>query len=258
MRRATMGILLAAAALALPIAGCGDRGANPWPGGDEVVMRAYDVPDGVDVEEVRKVIARSLTRGDTSFGGVATYPNGTLVVTAPESVQSGVAAVIAEIGKKGASAGKALPAPFAVRYWVLLARPTGGETKVAGVLRDDSEAKTAIDAITGSQGPMEFALVERARLESVLGREASLRGRRLQIQQRVVGASGDAAVAQISVAVIGSQGKQHGLETWTRLDPGKVVVLGQAAYNAAGSVLPPGWRDADDVTVYFVLASERE
>lgn len=256
MRRVTMAVLLALAAVALPIAGCRGGGATAS-AQDEVVIRAYDVPEGVDSGRLATYVQASLGRDESARGTAVDYHTGTIVVTAPESVQRGIAAVIAEVAKT-AGPPKSAPTSYAVRYWVLLARPATGGPKVAAELRNDADAKSAIDAIVAAQGPMEFAPLERARLESVEGYDATFRGRKLDIHQRVVTVPAGGILAKISLALVGSSGLQHSLETWARIDPGKVVVLGQSAYNAKGGVLPDGWRDPDDVSVYFVLSSDRE
>jgi len=257
MRRSTATVLVFILATAAALGGCvgGDRPAGDP---DEVVIRSYDVPEGIDAIRVSNYIERSLGPDENSRGTARVYPDGRLVVTAPASLQAGIADLIADMARSGPATPKTPPAAIAVRYWVILARPSGSETRMADSLRDDATAKAAIDEIVAAQGPMEFALLERLRLGAVEGQEAQIRGRRVEVGQRAIAAAGDGSLAEINLGVFGSRGRQNTLRTWARLDPGKIVVLGQAAFNPEGSDLPSGWRATDDMTAFFVIASERE
>lgn len=257
MRRWTALIPVLAAALALP--GCLGGGDNPPSNPDELVIRSYDVPEGVEGRTLLDMVNGLLGPRESSLGSARLYPypDGRLVVTAPASLQAGIADLIAEM-KAGPRKAKEPPAALAIRYWVLLARPTAGQPSVAANLQDDPTVKTAIDEIVAAQGPMEFALLEGLRLGVVEGQEALIRGRRVSVDQKVTRTTEGGSLAEIEIGISGAQGRPNSLRTWARLDPGKIVVLGQAAFNPSGVTLPAGWGGRDDITVYFVIASERE
>ena len=90
--------------------------------------------------------------------------------------------------------------------------------EIAGVLAE----------IAGSQGPMEFVLLEKARLVSLEGRKVHSTGRWVTINQKAASAAGR-IVADIDIGVR-SRTRDHGLGTRINVEPGQVMVLGQAGF----------------------------
>lgn len=253
--------LIALTSLAMLIASCSERGT---PADSEAVeLKSYPVPPGYDADQIRNYIRGSLERGDTVYGSVVKYPDGSLVVTAPPSIQTGVAELMRELSKRPPASPVSDGAKsVSVRYWVLLGRSLSsgkGVSFATESLRHATDLVPVLEAVVGSQGAQEFALVERLRLvSSIGGQPARIRGRHAAVEQRLMQQGEAGPVADIEIRTMDSRGAQtHDLSTRVSLEPDRFVVLGQAAYNAPKEQLPAGW-DAGDVYLYFVIAAAIE
>lgn len=262
MKTRQISTLLAFLALATLLAltlGCPDSGGDAVP--ESVELRTYSVPEGHDADNIQSYIRRSLQQGDMAYGTVQKYPDGSLVVTAPPSIQRGVEDLLAELAKR-------VPAPApdelsaSIRYWVVLGRPTlaaAGVSFASDSLRHETGMLPVLEAIAGSQGAQEFALLERLRLSSSANaKPAGIRGARVSIDQRLSQPGPAGSLVDIDIKILARGGViPQSLSTRVRLEPDRYVVLGQAAYNAKGDLLPEGW-DPDETYLYYVISSSIE
>lgn len=235
-----------AAALALGlVAAC--RSTEPPADPNALVIRTYSVPG--NAKELQRSVAGILEDDGTA----RSLSDDTLVVTAPVSLHEGIAELVAAAAADPGASGAASPT-VAFDYWAIVARPAA--TAATDALRSPA-LSDALAEVTGVHGPLEFAVVDTARLSSTAdGGPAGISGRRLGVRQRVVTVKDDTVVADLELQVQNEMRPlRNGLETRVRLSPGDVVVLGQAAYDTANGWLPDGWRAADDVMLFYVVTA---
>jgi len=249
-----LGIL---AALLIAVACVRDRGSSGDP--EEVELRSYTVPEGFDRAEWRDMLRGALALGDRKIGGVRVGPGNTLVVTAPRGVQAGIAELLKELESRGPVA-RPGPGSVSVNYWVLVGRPLasgdpGSPVRIGSGRRNILEKLSPVmDQIASAQGPMEFHLLEQLRLTSIDdSREAEMRGRYVQLSQRVMKDDSGQRLADISISM-----SAHNLESRVKIEPGKFVILGQTALNVNGGVVPSGLDQADDLMLYYVISADTD
>jgi len=245
---------LAALVLAATVGSC-TRSLPVSPSTDEVVIQTYAVPEGIDAADLVSDLRRSLQRGEEALGSVSLYPGGSLAVTAPASVQAGVAGLIATIAQAAPSTRE--PAKMVtVHYWALIARPVSKEGgQVDGTLAHVTGLQPVLHEIMAAQGSLQFDLLEQLQLVAADSR-AQARGRRMQVEQRVVSGNGQPTMADIQIQ-LGSErgGIAHSVQTRVVLDPGRFVVLAQSGYKDVDRALPQGW-DPTETMLYYVVSAD--
>jgi hypothetical protein len=256
MKKSWMGIGMLLAGVTLLLASCGGG-----PDGDpqEMQMRTYRVPEGLNTPEFRGDLSRSLTTGEQKLGTVQTLSDGTLLVTAPASVHEGIEDLVAEMSQRRSAEPVAAPATVTISYWFLLGRPReGGGVEVASpTLERNAAMRPVLEEIVGAQGGMQFELLEQLQLRSLdNGTHGAIRGRRISAEQRVMEHGGDERLADIKITIFGPRGVRHTLESRIRLEPGRYVVLGQTAFNDKGDKPSALESLGGDLMLYYVISSE--
>ncbi len=251
-----IGILLLA--VVVLTGGCvGSSSEDP----QEMQLRTYRLPEGQDVKTFRNYLRNSLDTGDQSLGTVTTYPDGSLVVTAPVSVHDGIEDLIGELTKRGPEPAKPPPSSVTVNYWFLLGKPIpGGESRIASqALQQSQHLQPVLKEIVKAQGGMEFHLLEQMRLISLDNNsDAEVRGRRVAVRQEVLSHDSGQRLADIKVTMFGKSGVLHTLQSRIKLEPGKFIILGQTAYNNRDGGLPQLAEADEQVMLYYVLSAEAE
>jgi hypothetical protein len=249
-----IGILLAGAALLL-----GSCSGGPEADPQEMQMRTYRAPEGMSARRFRDTLSGSLTTGEQKLGTASKLSDDSVLVTAPASVHEGIEDLVREMARRGAAEPEPAPATATIGYWFLLGRPReGGGVDVASpTLERDDEIRRVLDEIVGTQGGMEFELLERLQLKSLdNGTHAAIRGRRIAAEQRVMEHGGDERLADIKITIFGPRGVRHTLESRIRLEPGRHVVLGQTAFNDKGDQPSALESLGEDLMLYYVISSE--
>lgn len=184
-------------------------------------LKTYEVPHGYEAQ------VRALIRGVTD-ASVEVAPNGKLLVNATPGTHSGIRQLIADLK---ASAPPADEGPVTLTYWLILGRAPEGKVSDAIVTRGfpergQKDVLPALQALNASQGPFEFALLERVELVGALDRTLEAQGEWVKIQQRVT-RDGGGLSAELSVDADGPPF----LQTELQLEPGKFLVLGQTSFD---------------------------
>lgn len=256
--RIGMAALLALVALLLIPTGCTSADSSTAGGSPgDLEMRTYATPEGYEQVDVLRVLNPSL-----GGNGVArALPDGSLVVTAPAGVHDGVEGLLARLGSNPP---KPAPAPESVtlRYWAIVGTPTasGGVTSEDPALSAGGVLAPLLGELEASFGPMRLGVLEELRLTSVDdGPSSQVAGRSLRLTQRVQRSPEGGALADIEINLMGGQGGfLHSLETRVRLEPGRLIVLSQSAYNSERGTLPSGWTATDrDMLFYVVVEAGR-
>jgi hypothetical protein len=225
----------------------------------EMQIRTYQLPEGVDARTFRAYLSDSLRTGEQNLGTVKTYPDGSLVVTAPVSVHESIEDLLADMARRGPREPEPEPASVTLSYWFLLGRPVQGSSAptLAGPgLRPSEEIQPVLNEIVKAQGGMEFRLLETLRLTSLdSGDRAEIRGRRIAVAQKVFSHESEERLADIKVTIFGSRGVQHSLESRVKLVPDRFVVLGQTAYNGEGHDIEGLDAGGEDLMLYYVISS---
>jgi len=154
----------------------------------EMQIKTYRLPEGQDMKEVRDYLNRSLDTGDQNLGQVATYPDGSLVVTAPVSIHVGIEDLIEQLAQQGPKPAEPVPASVTIDYWVVLGRPGQTGVNIASpTLKQNQELRPVFEEIVRTQGGMEFHLLEQLQLKSLDNRSsAEIRGRLVYARQKVM------------------------------------------------------------------------
>lgn len=191
---------------------------------DPVVLQSYKVSPEI-AGEARSALAGGLWRGETiaPLGQVTMMPNGHLLVTAPRSVQRGVAQIIKDIEEN-----KPGPTPtIGFEVWVVAASP-GSQAGATGLL---TEVRPALDVIDKARGPLNFELLEKLTTLARSGQESEIRGAnaRLEVEASLRSAGQEPVVAaKVEVQVSGRNGNAA-LEAHTEMRPGELLVIGQSS-----------------------------
>lgn len=214
---------------------------------DPVVLQTYAVPPEI-AEEVRNALSGALWRGqnDPPIGQVTLMPNGSLVVTAPASVQEGVGRIIHDITENRPG-----PTP-SIRFdlWVVAASPGEG-TQASDALE---EVAPALEVIRKAKGPLEFELVEKLSTVARTGRDdSSVRGARASMQVRAslrTAEDNQQVVAAKLRTGVGGFGWDSSLEAQAEMRPGELLVVGQSALGSQ-----PGTPPTNRQVYYIVRAT---
>ncbi len=180
-------------------------------------MRVYDVPAGQ-----KGFIARTVNNAmsaETRQGRALEGPADTVVVVAPASLQTGVAALVDKVGR--AAPVEAAVVNVELRYWVVAATPAESpvipaELQVVG---------PALADIARVDGPATFELVAQRRIQTMNGRSGAVKTRELSIQQDLA-VSHDRSAIQVDLMV--SLGRSDTLRTELSLAPDTFAVLAQS------------------------------
>jgi hypothetical protein len=217
-------------------------------GADRPVLRSYEVKPEI-AREVQDVLQESFFRLENGtqgepLGRVSLAPNGRLIVTAPPSVQRGVADLLEEIEDTD-------PAPtpmIGFDLWLVTALPGGGEA--AAPPAELAELEPALKAIRAARGPLQFELFERLSTTTAAGQGeggASSDRARFEVEARLRRAPDGAQIVTADMEVHTMweptphvANWREALEATVELQPGEIVVVGQ------GRAAEPG-------DVYYVL-----
>lgn len=209
-----------------------DRTAAPS-AAPELELVTYSVAPAAS-PKVQGILRRLLRPSDDdAVGTYAEAPGGRIAVLAPATVQSGVAAMLAEVG----TAESADPAPANLRftYWMVSGTPADAQPgPVSAELRPLADT---LAAIAGWDGPQFFRLVGHTTLTSIDGDRAEAASRRLQVAQI---ASIDPATGHILADIdlelrLDSPGSSPEMETRVQLQPGQTLILSTLDGGDAGS-----------------------
>jgi hypothetical protein len=240
MREVGRGILwfaIGAAVVAVPILLLQHKVSPPR---DPVVIRTYPVAPEIQ-GEMRAAIAEAL---GTSEWRASLPADGLLLVNAPESVQSGVQGMLAEVAARKPAATPAIH----FEIWLVSAVP-GAALKTnnsPGLV----EVGPALADIQKAQGPLHFDLLEKLALQARAGDDDS------QIQGVHAGMrvtptvrhdpNGDSVIAaKINVQInrdlspIPTAGPPGSLKALVELRPGQLLVIGQSSLTTRPSADTP-------------------
>jgi len=224
-----------------------------WEGsrGGAVVMRSYFVA-GDYAEEVREALQDSLRvieNDDKSvLGRVTVAPNGQLIVTAPESIHRGVENLLNDV--LAHSPGKT--PTVKLETWLVtsttdLTEQSAGVHEVVGI----KEIEPALKAISDAQGRQHFTLLEKLTLHTHAGQGGAMKGLYAMMSakptvRRSKESKGVVAV-ELSLHTLAERGN---LNTVVELNPGELIVLGQASYRSADS-----GKGGSEILYYIVRAT---
>ncbi|WAS99145.1 hypothetical protein [Nannocystis punicea] len=220
---------------------------------DAPLLRTYTVPPE-QARSIEQALASALSSGKDlpPLGTVERLPDGRLVVVAPPGIQDGVAALVA-----GLDTAKAPPVRTAeFDYWIVVGEPAQTAEGVDAV----PDIAPALQAIVGAQGPMRFRLHESMHLSSLIDDRAEADGSRMRARQTVSEVGGrlvadlDISVAQQSkdrtnLHVCGQDCNQ--LKSRVHLDPGQLLVIGQAGLGSTDAKAPEGSK-----TLFYIVRGQ--
>ncbi len=251
-------VLIGAVLLLLAVAGLGTAcGFREQPGDPQAMtIKNYDAPQGYSARDIHRIVGTVLGHGEGSVGRATTGPGGTIIVTAPESVHRGIGELLAKLEAQGTRPVEP-EASVTLNYWFLVARPRpdGGLSVASPALAKNAALRPVMEQIVGSQGGMEFHLLEQMRLTTIESEDGSVRGRFVEIRQRLMRYESGQRVADIRLTMFGSQGVRHTLETRVKLESGRFVVLGETAFKAQGSEFAALREERDELMLYYVISS---
>ena len=243
----TLAFTLFAIAGTVLSASCWDRGAEAA-ASETLEMRVYTVPKGQS-QEVQSMLKSALVWGDNPVGRVSAGPGDTLVVVAPAQIHAGVAGLVSELAKVDS---KPELKQVTVEYWMIVGRPIDSPPSEGYAVSGDSRltaVEPALEAIVGTQGPMEFSLMERVQITTLNSDHGRANGRNSIIEHRISDVGGR-LTGDVQLIV-----GQNQLQTRVALDPGQLLVMGQVGYRGrVGDVF-----DTDgsaDITLYYVMAGQ--
>lgn len=224
---------IAAPAPAAPAAP--EAAADVGPG--EPQLRTYTVPPEQS-RALTRAIRGALAMGKETppLGTVDDLPDGRILVVAPPGIQEGIAALLRDV-----DVNRAPPVRTAeFDYWVVVAEPAAAPEGVDAV----PALAPALQAIVDSQGPMRFSLLESMRLSSLLDERAEANGNRMRVSRQQVTEAGGRLVAEFELtASLAAKGRTelfncsvacNQFRTRVHLDPGQLLVVGQAGIEAEG------------------------
>jgi len=244
----TLGVLVTVAL----VLGCGTPGVADNP--QNVELRIYSVPHGFE-NEVRSMLVSALGTDENRIGRASVGPAGKLVVVAPPGVQKGVEALVREL--EALDSPPPTPVPVTLTYWMVVGKPAGGDGPATGpagrfevVGNGLDDLAPALEQISRTQGPQQFALLERLQLSSSGDNWARVGGRHTRIDQRAATVQ-DNVVADLRINI-----RQYGLETQVKLKPSQFIVLGQSGYDGdpVASLDPK----QAELALYYVITSDME
>jgi hypothetical protein len=195
-------------------------------GPETAVLRSYEVKPEIAVE-VSNALRTALGPGTTATGQVTLSPSGQLLVTAPPSVQQGVAKILEDI------ASRKPPSTPTIRFEAWLVTASAGERVDSPNLK---ELEPALRAVEGTKGPMRFELLEKLSTQVRSGQRSQIKGlhSELEVNTSLRRDSKDqpliAARIQLRISYGDSMpGRGSGLEAQTEMRPGELLVVGQSS-----------------------------
>jgi hypothetical protein len=230
-------------------AGCNISPATQPAGEAAMVLRAYDLPSEYSAE-IGGMIRRLLKpNGDDkpAIGSASVGPGGKLLVAAPDGIQEGVQQLVDALRTKQPPP----PATVTIEVWVVAGRAAAEGRGLEAL----GEAKTAIEAVIGREGPMEVALLEKLSLSSISGQHASTFGANLKMSQ-VATVIDDRVLADISLDTVGP----NELATRVELINGRMLVLGQAGFIPSNRSMPFFTEEpaAKSASLFYVVRAKTE
>jgi hypothetical protein len=219
-----------------------------WRGSEAVVLRSYEVKPEIAVE-ISNALRATLAGGKdrAAYGQVSLSPSGQLLVTAPPSVQQGVAKILEDIASR-----QPPPTPT-IRFeaWLVAASP--GERVDSPNLK---ELEPALRAVEESKGSLRFELVEKLSTQVRSGQSSEIQGQRSTMEvstslrrdskdQPLIAARIELHLLNFSPGYFNPTGHGGpGLEAQTELRPGEMLVVGQSSLSD---------KSAPDRELYYVV-----
>ncbi len=209
------------------LAACVPPPATPAPAAPaaepELELVTYKVNPATS-SKVQGILGRLLRPNqDDAVGTYAEAPGGRIAVLAPASVQSGVAAMLEEVGSSDAV--EPAPANLRFSYWLVSGTPsTSGTGPLPTNLKPLSDT---LASIVGWDGDQFFRLVGHSTLTSVDGERAQSDAADLSVEQTAAIDQGTGRIladVDLRLAVEGP-GRPPELETRVQLAPGQTLIL---------------------------------
>jgi hypothetical protein len=204
-----------------------------WRGSEAVVLSSYEVKPEI-AEEISNALRATLAGGKDGvpYGRVTLSPSGELLVTAPPSVQKGVAKILEDIASQ-----QPTPTPT-IRFeaWLVAASP--GDRVDSPNLK---ELEPALRAVEESRGSMRFELVEKLSTQVRSGQNSEIQGQRSTMEvntslrrdskdQPLIAARVELHLLNFSPGYFNPTGQGGpGLEAQTEMRPGELLVVGQSS-----------------------------
>jgi hypothetical protein len=220
----------------------------PEAGEPQVVLRSYEVPEGQG-QQVNAILS-SVFRGvkDKVAARAALTPDGQLVVVAPEGIHQGLQGLLGKMKGRAPIA----PASVEITYWLVVGRPSA----TAANDPRTKEVSAALDAVAAAQGPMEFALLEKLQVRTLSDARGHTTGRHARVHQ-IASVNDGKVVADLDCAT----SNDSRFETRVAIEPGKLLVLGQAGFEPPPGMWPirAGARTTTtDSTLFYVVRANIE
>ncbi len=222
-----------------------------WRGSEAAVLRSYEVKPEV-AAEISNALRTALAVNGVSYGQVTLSPGGQLLVTAPPSVQQGVAKILEDI------ASRKPPSTPTIRFeaWLVVASP--GNRADSPNLK---ELEPALAAVEKSQGSMRFELLEKLSAQARSGQRSQIQGQHaaMEVNTSLLRDSKDQPViaARIQLHQLdfspgipnamrgsGLEARGLGLEAQTEMRPGELLVVGQSSLSD---------KSAPDRELYYIV-----
>jgi hypothetical protein len=217
---------------------------------EPVTIRSYPVTPEI-AGEMKSALVEALSpssKDGTALGRVSLAADGRLLVAAPESVQTSVASILAEVAAK-----KPAPTP-SIHFEIWLVSATAGT-----VAKPDSgtslvEVGPALADIQKARGPLHFELVEKLALRARAGDEDSrvegaLSSMRVNPTVRQDSKGDPVIAAKINVLIDRHNGSTLGsLKALVELRPGQLLVIGQSSLPGKAFVDSP-----PEAQVYYIV-----
>lgn len=241
------------------MAGCGFSSQPKDP--NEMLLRSYDVPEGLERQDVSQQIHRVMGSGSDSAVGRVTYgSNRTILVTAPASIQRGVEELIEKLAEMGPKM-MAEPSSIAINYWAIVGRPSSEDGSAVqfgrGNLETQKNLRPVLEEIARTQGSMTFYLLEHLRIVSIdQGNWNQLRGNAMEVRHKIAQGANDVPLADIAMKLYNTGRHDNSIESRIKLEDGKMIVLGQAGYTARGGYgVLKGIDPSEPLMLFYVISA---
>jgi hypothetical protein len=219
-----------------------------WRGSEAVVLRSYEVKPEIAME-VSNALRTTLAGGKDGvpYGQVTLSPSGQLLVTAPPSVQQGVAKILEDV----ASRKPASTPTIRFEAWLVAASPGDGIDSP-----NIKELESALRAVEESRGSMRFELLEKLSTQVRSGQRSEIQGQRstMEVATSLRRDSKDQPLiaARIELHLLNfapgyfnpGGGGGPGLEAETEMRPGELLVVGQSSLSD---------KSAPDRELYYIV-----
>lgn len=216
--------------------------------GYDISPRAYEVPPGRAAEVRRLVKGLAYPVSVVSAQGAQTQfvnpqptftSDGHVVLTLPGNYQ----AAVAELMKTVVAEGPGTESAYDVSYWVVRATP--GQAFMAAPELGDIQP--ALEKVIGL-GTRVYGIVDRVATRTLDGEESSIEGRSTKVEQTVSTSPGGLEL-EVKLTETHADGTANQIETKISLQPGQVVILGDATAPRDDKLLD------GDVLLYVVRVS---